>query len=170
MKSGRLYSFLLLFSLLTAAGAAGQVQAAVVTPPNAYVITINPPATTGAPCTQTVNGNSINWVPFSETNNDTVSWQPGAGYTSVNITFPNGNAEAPGTPFFDESTGNWLRILNGTNASASTPLAATLTVNEQAAARYYRFHYAAVTLPATATLPAVNCTFPLGGMGVQVTK
>ncbi|MGA9567904.1 MAG: hypothetical protein WBS19_20425 [Candidatus Korobacteraceae bacterium] len=111
-------------------------------------------------CTQTVAGNPIQFVTLSETNGDEITYTAAAPYASATINFPVGTAAFPGTPFWSDSLGQWMRQQG--SGSASPPV--TLTAQEQVG-RSFRFPYSSITFN-----DGSSCTMPVGGMGVQVTK
>ena len=116
----------------------------------------------GGTCTQKANGTSTSWTVISESANDTIMLAPDSPYSSVTVTFVTGTAAFPGTPFWDDASGQWSRTFN----SGTTSPPATLTIQEQSSFRFVRFPYASVTFN-----DGTHCSFPPnGGMGVQVTR
>jgi hypothetical protein len=165
MRSLSLGSFILLFLLVPAMDAVGQETRSIEVTASAYTAYTVTIGQTSGVCWQKIGATLTPWVQISENNGDTVTWAPdaGAGYTSVTVAFPVGTAVFPGTPFWDDPSGNWVRsYTNGTSP------ASTLTPQEQIGKFSHRFPYATVTFMSGAT-PS-TCTLPVQGMGVQVTK
>ena len=118
-------------------------------------------------CTQDVNGTNSNWVPVNQGNQDKVIFKADPHFSKVVVVFPAGSAVFPGTPFFDDDTGNWQRKIDSSAEPKSR--GTTLTPHEEVGR--FRFQYASVTLtPNTGPGTSVSCSFPAGGMGIQVTK
>ena len=113
-------------------------------------------------CTQTVGGSTNLYPKIDETKADTITWVAASPFNAVTINFPVGTAAFPGTPFFDDVAGQWVRQYVNTNANPTATPGATLPPQ---AGRLFRYPYALVTFN-----DGTHCSFPVGGMGVQVTR
>ena len=164
MKTQSAGSLVLVFCALTVGTALAQSATNMPFTPGpavAYTVTISG---SGTVCSMSASPTPANPVPnylnLSQTNGDYVSNWMGPSSTPLSVAFPIGTAAFPGTPFWDDSLGNWIRSF-----STGTPSPATTLTTVEKGAEPIRFPISLVTFN-----DGSHCSFPPGGMGIQVTK